>query len=63
MNTYTTHTDHEEHTNLVKLLLIALLIVIPLLSFFVVRDLWESGGQSYVPAGEWVILDTREESI
>ncbi len=63
MNVYTTHRDREEHINLVQLLLIALLIVIPLLSFLVVRDVWESGRQSYASVDEWVVLDTREESI
>ncbi len=63
MNVYTTHIDQEEHTGLVKLLLYAVLIVIPLLSFFVVRDFWEAGRQPYVSVDAWVVLDTPEESI
>ena len=63
MNVYTTHKDKEEHTTLVQLLIYTLLIVIPLLSLLVVRDIWEAGRQSYASVDEWVVLDTREESI
>jgi hypothetical protein len=52
MNIYTTHSHHEEHTSLVRLLLFALLVVVPLLSLLVARDVWQSGTTTYAAVDE-----------